>query len=191
MPPPKPSSYLALLRGINVGGKNLLPMPSLAAIFTAIGCAAVQTYIQSGNILFTATPACALRVAELVPQAVSERFGFRPVILLRTAVEIAQVAASNPFLPTADSPSDPLHVAFLADAPTLAQIQSLDPHRSPGDSFQVRGREIYLHLPQGVGKSKLTNAYFDSKLATTSTLRNWRTVLKLCAMTQALTPESK
>ena len=78
--------------------------------------------------------------------------------------------------------ADPLHVYLLADWPEKTAIQGLDAERSPGDSFVVKGREIYLHLPQGMARTKLTNAYFDSKLKTVSTARNWRTVAKLVEM---------
>jgi uncharacterized protein (DUF1697 family) len=80
------------------------------------------------------------------------------------------------------APEETLHLMFLAESPSRRRIESLDAERSPGDAFQVRGREIYLRLPNGVGKSKLTNAYINSKLGTTSTSRNWRTVKTLCEM---------
>ncbi|MDB5354950.1 MAG: hypothetical protein JWN24_1403 [Phycisphaerales bacterium] len=177
------STYVALLRGINVGGKNMLPMTELVTIFGDAGCAEVRTYIQSGNVVFAAKPDCAKRVAGSVSEQVGTKFGFNPVLVMRTADELAKVVRTNPFLASGVD-AELLHVAFLADAPDPARIASLDPRRSPGDSFTVIGREIYLSLPNGVGKTKLTNAYFDSKLATTSTLRNWRTVLKLIEMTK-------
>ncbi|MDB5305566.1 MAG: hypothetical protein JWM97_3115 [Phycisphaerales bacterium] len=177
------STYVALLRGINVGGKNMLPMTDLAKIFAEAGCARVRPYIQSGNVVFVAKPACAKRVGELVSMGIGKRFGFNPVVVIRTADELAKVAATNPFL-ASGADVETLHVAFLADAPNQSRVELLDPQRSPGDLFTVLGREIYLSFPNGVGKSRLTNAYFDSKLATTSTVRNWRTVLKLVEMTK-------
>jgi len=77
-----------------------------------------------------------------------------------------------------------LHLGFLADVPHASRVAALDPERSPPDRFHVRGREIYFHLPTGIGKRKLTSAYFDSKLATTLTVRNWRTVLTLLEMSE-------
>jgi uncharacterized protein (DUF1697 family) len=111
-------------------------------------------------------------------------FGFPVPVILRTADEMEAVIRRNPF-PKADPDKERLHVSFLVSEPTAAQIASLDPNRSPGDTFKVLGREIYLLLPNGAGNSKLTNAYFDSKLKTTSTARNWRTVLKLLEMARA------
>ncbi len=175
-------AHVGLLRGINVGGKNLLPMANLREMFQNAGCADVRTYIQSGNVVFTAKPAVARRIPQIVSQAIFERFGFQPVVIVRTAKEIAQAAADNPFL-TFDTDYRTLLVGFLTRAPDEARIAALDPKRSPGDSFRVRGREVYLHLPNGV-KSKFNYAYFESVLSMPGTFRNWRTVLKLVEMTR-------
>ncbi len=173
-----PGSYVALLRGINVGGKNKLPMKDLAALFTDAGCGAVQTYIQSGNVVFQAAPALADELPALIAVAVADRFGIHVPVVMRTSSELTKVARGNPFL-LAGADAKTLHVAFLAAVPDPSRVDALDPRRSPPEKFAVRGREIYLHCPNGLARTKLTNAYFDSALATTSTLRNWRTVLKL------------
>ncbi|MGO9466267.1 MAG: DUF1697 domain-containing protein [Isosphaeraceae bacterium] len=169
---------LALLRGINVGGKNKLPMKALVEIFVEAGCGEVQTYIQSGNVIFRAEPDLRPRLPGLITAEIARRFGYSVPVVLRTADEIAAVLTSNPFL-SAGASEDELHVLFLADLPARRRVEDLDPSRSPPDAFAVHGREVYLRLPNGVARSKLTNAYFDSKLATTSTGRNWRTVTKL------------
>ena len=171
-------TYVALLRGINVGGKNKLPMKDLASVFAEAGCSEVQTYIQSGNVVFRATPALANRLPAVITEAVTSRFGLRVPVVMRTSGELHKVANSNPFL-CAGADEKALHVAFLANPPDSSRVNALDSHRSPPDQFSVRGQDIYLHCPNGLARSKLTNAYFDSGLATTSTLRNWRTVLKL------------
>jgi uncharacterized protein (DUF1697 family) len=171
-------AYLALLRGINVGGKNKLPMKDLAAIFVAAGCKDVRTHIQSGNVIFGAPARALARLPGLVAAKIEEQFGYRVPVVLRTAAEIRETMASNPFL-AEGSPEDMLHVLFLADRPDPSAILGLDPDRGAPDSFVVRGNEIYLRLPNGVARSKLTNAYFDSKLETISTGRNWRTLTVL------------
>jgi len=178
-------AYVALLRGINVGGKNKLPMADLTAIFNGAGCTQVQTYIQSGNVVFSAPPGSTNRLPDLVATRIARRFGFVVPVVLRTGHELSRVAAGNPFLKSGAEAAS-LHVAFLADEPDRRLVAALDPNRSPGDSFKVRGREIYLCLPDGVARTRLTNDYFDSTLATTSTLRNWRTVLKLVEITQTM-----
>ena len=176
--------HIAFLRGINVGGKAKLPMPELAAIFRAAGASDVETYIQSGNVLFKSQDAAAC--VSTVTAQIARAYGYPGRIVLRSADELRATLQANPFavngLAPADNQLDPLHVYFLADWPDRTATASLDPERSPGDSFIVQGREVYLHLPQGMARTKLTNAYFDAKLRTVSTARNWKTVAKLAAM---------
>jgi uncharacterized protein (DUF1697 family) len=176
-----PATYVALLRGVNVGGKNKLPMKDLAAMFVDVGCSEVRTFIQSGNVVFKSPAGLAAKVAALVAAEITRRFGYNTPVVLRTTNQLADALANNPFVPLGAT-EDSLHVMFLADLPTAAAVAALDPERSPGDTYTVRGRDIYLRLHNGAGKSKLTNAYFDSKLATVSTARNWRTVNKLLEM---------
>jgi len=174
-------SYVALLRAINVGGRNMLPMKDLAAIFADLGCANVRTYIQSGNVVFETSAKTAATIPQTVAEAIEERFGHRVPVVTRSASEITSALEGNPFL-ARGVPRNQLHIAFLADAPTEARVAALDPARSAPDAFEVRGREIYLHFPNGGGRSKLTNEYFDRTLGTTSTIRNWRTVEQLASM---------
>lgn len=169
---------IALLRGINVGGKNRLPMKELAALFVEAGCEDVRTYIQSGNVVFRTGSAVGEEIASIISASILERYGYQVPLITRTAGELQEIMEANPFV-EAGAEADKLHVMFLAELPESAGVESLDPERSPGDEFAVVGREIYLHFPNGVARSKLTNSYFDSRLSTTSTTRNWRTVRKL------------
>ena len=178
------SAFVALLRGIYVGGKNMLPMSALVAMFEAAGCAAVESYIQSGNVVFKADKALADDMPMLVGKRITKQFGYEIPIVMRSARELEHVARTNPFLkPGVDI--NLLYVAFLSERPDARRVAGLDPGRSPPDEFAVIGSEIYLHLRNGAGKTKLTNAYFDSKLATISTMRNWKTTLKLAELTGA------
>jgi uncharacterized protein (DUF1697 family) len=174
-------TYVALLRGINVGGKNKLPMKDLVEMFVAAECSNVLSYIQSGNVIFRASPDASGKISAGITARITERFGYRIPVILRTVEDLRQISLSNPFL-KAGAAEETLHVMFLADLPSTERVSTLDPDRSPPDTYKVLGREIYLQLPKGVADSKLTNAYFDSKLATTSTGRNWRTVTKLLTM---------
>jgi len=173
--------YVALLRGINVGGKNMLPMKELAALFVTAGCGEVVTYIQSGNVVFCAADKVAGRLQNAIAKQVELQFGLKVPVVLRTASEMQVVSLGNPFL-KAGSAEEMLHVSFLADRPEPDLVAGLDVMRSAPDEFAVIGREIYMKLVTGAAKTKLTNAYFDSKLKTVSTMRNWRTVLKLAEM---------
>jgi uncharacterized protein (DUF1697 family) len=175
--------YVALLRGINVGGKNRLPMKDLVSIFDCVGCTDVRTYIQSGNVVFQAEPSLAERVPALATDEVRARFGHEIPIVVRDAKAMRRVVARNPFLEGSDVAH--LSVAFLAAKPTPAAVRTLDPDRSPPDEFKVSGRELYLCCPNGAARTKLTNQYFDSRLQTITTVRNWRTVLALLELVAA------
>ena len=176
------SRHVALLRGINVGGKNMLPMKDLVGMFVAVGCEDVTTYIQSGNVVFSAQAKIVAGLGSLISKRVEEQFGLRVPVVLRTATELKKVIRSNPFLQVGTADELILHVAFLADKPGAGLVAGLDAGRSTPDEFVVVGREIYMQLVKGVAGTKLTNAYFDSKLKTVSTMRNWRTVLKLAEL---------
>ena len=175
--------YVALLRSINVGGRNKLPMKDLISIFTEAGCREVRTYIQSGNVVFEASEKLAGDLPERISQIIADRFDYQVPVVLRRADSLAEVVEGNPFL-TSGVELKTLHVAFLAHLPSEERAATLDPDRSPPDEYTLIGREIYLHLPNGVAKTKITNKYLDSKLATTSTVRNWKTVLKLVEMSR-------
>jgi uncharacterized protein (DUF1697 family) len=180
--------HVALLRGINVGGKNRLPMDDLSELLAELGCRDVETYIQSGNAVFAASASVVAGLASKISEGIRKRFGLSVPAVLRSAGELAAVAQNNPFV-EAQRDEERLHVAFLADVPTQAQVDTLArksstllASQSPPDAYVVRGRDVYLWLPYGVARSKLTNALFDRGFATVSTVRNWRTVQRLVEM---------
>lgn len=169
--------YVALMRGINVGGKNRLPMAELRAVFEEVGCTNVQTYIQSGNVLFEAG-AGARQLPGTVAQIIESRFGYRVPVVLREAAALSALADNNPFL-TPGQDTKKLHLMFLADEPDRERAAALDPNRYAPDAFHLRGKEVYLYFPNGTARSKLNTAYFDRALATVGTVRNWNTLNRL------------
>lgn len=171
-------AYVALLRGINVGGNHMVPMKALSRLFVAAGCTEVRTYIQSGNVLFHASPELAAALPALIMEQIEKSFGFAPAVLLRSRQQLRDVIRKNPYV----QGTERLYVLFLAHAPAAGDVARLDPDRSPPDGFTVLGQEVYLHLPMGGARSKLTSTYFDKTLATVSTARNWRTVTTLLTM---------
>jgi uncharacterized protein (DUF1697 family) len=171
--------HVALLRGVNVGGANRLAMRDLKAIFEDAGCTEVTTIIQSGNVLFEAAPSIVRELAPAVAGRIRAQYGLETPVILRSGAELRGIADGNPFI-RAGVDEASLHVMCLATRPAERDIAALDAQRSPPDAFIVSGKTIYLRLPNGVGRSKLTNAYFDKALRTTSTSRNWRTIARLC-----------
>ena len=122
------------------------------------------------TFLFRADPALVENIPSLIRASILSSYGYRIPVIIRTAGELQDVAKANPFA-GAGAEADRLLVLFLADLPDPAHVEALDPNRSPGDEFAVLGREVYLHCPNGVARSKLTTSYFDSKLSTISTAR--------------------
>jgi uncharacterized protein (DUF1697 family) len=173
-------TYAALLRGVNVGGKNALPMAELRALLESLGHEGVVTHLQSGNAIFRATGSAA-EVGHALEERLGERLGLAVRVLVRTPTELDAVAAANPFV---EPVLARLHVVFLDRAPTPAEVAHLDPERSPGDAYSVAGREIYVHYRHGAGRTKLTLDYFERRLGVIGTARNWNTLLKLTALMQ-------
>ncbi len=172
------SRHVALLRGVNVGGAHRLPMAALRQIVERVGGANVATFIQSGNVVFDADDREASVIADKTSALVQSEFGFRAPIVFRRADRWRRLVADNPFADAGVKLED-LHLCCLSAEPDPPALARLDPARSPPDEFRVVGADIYLRLPNGVAKSKLTNAWFDAKLGGVSTSRNWRTVLAL------------
>ncbi len=177
-------TYVALLRGVNVGGARQLPMERLRALFARAGASDVESLIQSGNVLFVAPERSAAKIVRDVSAKVEQEFGFAPPIVLRDAAEWQRLVDGNPFVTDRADP-DTLHVLCLSKTPSAAALARLEPKASTLDEFRVCGPDVYLRLPSGGARTKLTNAWFDSKLSVVSTLRNWRTVLKLAALIAA------
>jgi uncharacterized protein (DUF1697 family) len=167
--------YVAMLRGINVSGRNKIKMSDLHALFEGLGHTSVTTYIQSGNVVFTSS-AKATGLATSIEQRIVRDFGFDVPVVLRTKSELAKVIAGNPF---AKMDLAKVHVTFLSQKPAAALVRALDGHTSPPDEFRVVGREVYLHCPAGYGNTKLNNTFWERKLKVGATTRNWNTVSNL------------
>jgi uncharacterized protein (DUF1697 family) len=166
------------MRGINVGGKNKLPMAAARALFEDAGCDDVTSYIASGNFVVSASATRAKKLPRIISSAIASAHGLDVPVIVRAGEAVTKIAdAGHPFAGEADDKL--LHVGFLADKPGPKATRSLDPERSPGDLFAVKGGEIYLAFPNGSARSKLTVAYLDKQLSTVVTLRNWNSVRKL------------
>jgi uncharacterized protein (DUF1697 family) len=170
------STYVALLRGVNVGGRGKVSMKELRQLFEDLGYTGVLTYIQSGNVVFDAARPPASPAA--IEKHIADRFGFDVAVVLRTPKELAAIIARCPY-------PDPtkVHVMFLNRAPAKAAFAKLDATAFRPDEFTVAHKELYLHLPNGVGQSKLPAA-LARQAPPEATMRNWRTVTKLLELSQ-------
>jgi uncharacterized protein (DUF1697 family) len=176
-------TYVALLRGINLGARNKVSMQDLRALFADLGAEDVATYVQSGNVVFRSADSPG-KLTDAIEKRIRRDLSLDVTVLVRTQRQLAKLVAANPF---ADDVSDltKLHVTFLADKPDQARVRKLDPTLSEPDELCVIGQEVYLHCPNGYGRSKLSNAYFEKQLDVRATTRNWRTVTKLAELAGA------
>ena len=173
--------YVALLRGINVGGKAMVPMAALRETCASVGCEDVVTYIQSGNVVLRSARR-ADRLQAALEAAIAERFGFEPAVMVRTGREMAAVVARNPF---AGADEKYLHVGFLHGAPDPATEHCLGAIDCDPEQVTVVGRELYLHLPHGMGRAALPVKMERCLRPSPVTVRNWRTVTKLVELSTA------
>jgi uncharacterized protein (DUF1697 family) len=172
------TTYVALLRGINVGGNNKVPMAELRDMCFALGYQQVETYIQSGNVVFEAAGS-ETEVVAAMEAALLATFGLVLSVVVRSAAAIADIVARNPFPSETDGKK--LHVTCFDQPLVAAMVTKLDPTISPPDTFVLDGRDMYLHLPGGMGTSKLA-VHVGQKLGKLGTTRNWNTVLKLVVL---------
>ncbi len=172
-----PTTHVALLRGINLGARNKMSMADLRALFADLGFEEVTTYVQSGNVVFK-TSLAESDVIQAVEGQITRRLRLSVTVLVRTKAQLARVLASNPYAGGKREPAK-LHVTFLADRPSRARVRELEAQAFEPDEFHVVGREVYLHCPNGYGKSKLSNAFLEKQLGVAATTRSWKTVTKL------------
>jgi uncharacterized protein (DUF1697 family) len=177
------TAYVALLRGINVGGNNKLPMIDFRELLEEVGCKDVATYIQSGNAVFKHKKTAA-DLSEKISAAVHANFGFRPSVMVLTASNFADIAAANPFLVDVSEPKH-LHVWFLGTEAVDADTDRLDDTATDSEKYLLTDSAFYLHAPDGIGRSKL-GAGVERCLGVAATARNWRTVSKIGEMLDAL-----
>ncbi|MCM2369509.1 DUF1697 domain-containing protein [Rhodopirellula sp. ICT_H3.1] len=175
--------WVALFRGVNVGGKNLMPMAELTRVLESLACTHVRTYIQSGNVVFGSRMSNREKLTERVIDAVEETFGFRSPLILLTTDEFLEALKKNPFLEAVAVPKS-LHFYFLAEKPKTPDLDGIEQLAISTESFCLTDRVFYLHAPDGVGTSKLA-ARAERKLGVVATARNYATVDKIRAMIEA------
>jgi uncharacterized protein (DUF1697 family) len=171
--------WVALLRGINVGGRSKVPMAPLRELCEELGLASVRTYIASGNVLFESPTRSRARLRARLEQAVAECFGVPATVVLRTPEELRALVAAHPF----GADTSRTYVAFLAAAPTSRAVAALAGVERGKERFEVAGSDVYLHYPDGYVRVRLSGAVLERHLGA-ATVRNWRTVAKLAELAQ-------
>jgi uncharacterized protein (DUF1697 family) len=175
---------VAMLRGINVSGHNIIRMERLRAVFEDLGFAQVRTYVQSGNVIFeTDDPPTGL--AAKIERKILDEFGFEVPVLTKSAKELKDIIKRNPFVKEPEIDQSKLHVTLLSDDPPRNALGALEPLASGAEQVRIAGRAVYLYCPNGYGKTKLTNTAIEKKLSCRATTRNWATTNKLLEMAGA------
>lgn len=174
------NTYVALFRGINVGGNCALPMKELVATLEEIGARKVKTYIQSGNAVFESVEKNLARLSKQLSAEIMKRRGFEPHVHILTFEALEKATAENPFPEAVADPSS-LHLGFLASRPKSPDLNKLSSLRKESERFHLTESVFYLHAPEGVGRSKLA-ASSEKLLGVPMTDRNWRTVCKVMEM---------
>lgn len=168
--------YICLLRGINVSGQKLIKMEELKRMFESLGFTNVLTYIQSGNIIFQSSQTDISELTNSIKKEINRLFGFDVSTLLKTKNESTQIVKNNPFK---GKDISKLHVTFLHKKPEKIPYTEIEKVKNKSEEFLINNKEIYLFCPNGYGKTKLTNTYFEKKLKVPATTRNWKTTNKL------------
>jgi uncharacterized protein (DUF1697 family) len=171
--------YIALFRGINVGGKHIVPMQELRQLLGALGCQDVRTYIQSGNALFESRRS-AKSLSKQIAAAVHSKYEFQTRVMVLPADDFLAIAEQNPYRDAVDDPRH-LHVSFLSEPPVDPNLDKLQALRTHSERFSLGERAFYLHAPDGIGRSKLAAAV-EQCLGVATTARNWRTTEMLIDM---------
>lgn len=170
------NTYISMLRGINVAGQKKVSMEELKTLCESLGFKSVKTYIQSGNVIFQYPDTNTTKLEGKIEAKIKQHFKFDVSVLIRTRKEFQKVIESNPFH---NKDLTKVHVTFVSDTPTRILSDEINKVKDRSEGFSIEGKQIYLFCPNGYGKSKLSNAFFERKSQVTATTRNWKTVLSL------------
>lgn len=176
------TTWISLLRGVNLAGHNRIKMDALRAVYVTLGFTDVQTLLQSGNVVFRAKPGDRARLGKRIEDAIEAQFGFRCAVVLRSSDDLRKVVAANPFATREDLDGSKLGIHFLAADPPLSP-PAID---CEPEELHIVGRELFIYYPNGMGRPKLSLPKVEKALGTFGTMRNWNTVRKLLEMAEGL-----
>jgi uncharacterized protein (DUF1697 family) len=179
-----PTTYVALLRGINVSGQKPVKMPALAALFESLGYAGAVTYIQSGNVVFRTSQAGVSSIAKTIGEGIRNTFGYDVAVIVRRSDALNTIISACPFVGRSTADITRLYVTFLSSTPSQESCKKVSSIvlKNTSDEFIISGDEIYLHCPNGYGNTQLSNTFFEKILSIPATTRNWKTVNTLYTM---------
>lgn len=172
------NTYIALLRGINVSGKNIIKMAELKTMFQKLDFENVETYIQSGNVVFGSEISSTEKLASNISNAINETFKIHVPVMVLSAKEFTEIRNANPFISSEKYDVSFLHVTLLSEPPAVHLTKAIN-QDDYNDEFIITNKAVYLYCSNGYGQTKLTNTFFENKLKVKATTRNWKTINEL------------
>jgi len=173
----KMNTYISILRGINVSGKNIIKMVALKNLFEGLGFQNVSTYIQSGNVVFSTAQTDVKKLEHLICSQIEKEFGLAVPVIVLTKENLQYAIDNNPF--SKDKDEKFLHLTFLAEKPMVFETESIVEKKENNEEISFAENVVYLYCPNGYGNTKLTNTFLERKLKVTATTRNWKTTTEL------------
>lgn len=173
------TTYVSILRGINVSGYRMIKMDALKDLCAKLGFRNIHTYIQSGNIVFQYDKTNTTEISNIIKTAIKQTFGFDVPVITLTVDDLDKIIKNNPFLKDNSYNLDYLHITFLSDKPSSENFEAINHGEYKNDQLELIDTSVYLYCPDGYGKSKLTNSFFENKLKLIATTRNWKTANEL------------
>jgi uncharacterized protein (DUF1697 family) len=175
-------TYIAILRGINVGGKRMIKMDALKQLFLSLGFSNIETYIQSGNVIFKSKKLNEDKLANIISEAIKNVFTYDVPTIVKNVDELKNIITNNPFTKDKSKLIEFLHVTFLNAIPTKENVEIITKLDFGDDAFSIIDNAVYLYCPNGYSNSKLTNSFLENKLKVTATTRNWKTCNELLSI---------
>ncbi|MBL4715687.1 MAG: DUF1697 domain-containing protein [Bacteroidia bacterium] len=177
---------IAILRGINVGGKRKILMADLKELFVDLGFEDIQTYIQSGNVMFNSSEKKDnILIADEIEQSIFKEYGFTVPVIVISVNELNKAIAENPFFKKDSIDIDRLHLTFLKEIPENEKLQNIKSYNYSPDKYEIKERNVFIYCSAKYSDSKLTNTFFESKLKVSATTRNWKTVISLSELSKS------
>ena len=173
------TTYISILRGINVSGQKLIKMADLQKTYEKLGFGSITTYVQSGNVVFTEKKATPKELAASISKQIAKDFGFQVPVIVFSINTLKQIIASNPFIKDREKDTAFLHVTFLSSPPPKFDEKTIEEKKQSGEAIAFTNMAVYLYCPNGYGKTKLTNSFLETKLQVSATTRNWKTANEL------------
>jgi len=180
------TTYISILRGINVSGYKTIKMDALRKIYESLGFKTVQTYIQSGNVVFRYKLTEIEKLEKKIAQKIFEQFSFEVPVMVKTFDELNEIVNSNPLVNDPSKDAAHLHVTFLSAKPEKSRIEKITEEKYGTGEFAILDKAIYLYCPDGYSNSKLSNTFLESKLKVVATTGNWKTTRELLSMAEKL-----